>query len=96
MTLSCRETVLRIGVALVLLYITGFLILYEAVRKLAYLSVDHSQYWSPYTSKGPLHNLDFFAMIFVIGTLFLTLVLYYNALPSASELQKGSDSNDER
>ena len=30
---SCRETVLRVGVALVVLYLTGFLILYYSLRK---------------------------------------------------------------
>jgi len=94
MASSCRETVLRVGVALVVLYLTGFLILYEAIRKLICLSVDCSQYWGPYASESPLYGLDLFAMVFVVGTLFLTAVLYYNALPTAGE--KEGPSNDER
>jgi len=89
MTSSCRETVLRVGVGLVILYMTGFLILYDAIRKLICLSVDCSQYWGPYASESPVYGLDFFVMVFIIGTLFLAAMLYFNALPSASEKAKG-------
>ena len=85
---SCRETVLRVGVALVVLYLVGFLILYDAIRKMICLSVDCSQYWGPYASESPVYGLDFFVMVFIVGTLFLTAVLYYNALPTASEKEK--------
>ncbi|WP_167914128.1 hypothetical protein [Thermococcus sp. 21S9] len=88
MASSCRETVLRVGVALVVLYLTGFLILYDAIRKMICLSVDCSQYWGPYASESPVYGLDFFVMVFIVGTLFLTAVLYYNALPTASEKGK--------
>ncbi len=85
---SCRETVLRVGVALVILYLTGFLILYDAIRKMICISVDCSGYWGPYASESPIYGLDFLTMVFVVGTLFLTAVLYSNALPTASEKEE--------
>ena len=78
MTSSCRETVLRVGVGLVILYLTGFLILYDAIRKLISASVE-----------GSVYGLDLLVMFFVLGTLLLTALLYFNALPSASEKAKG-------
>jgi len=74
---SCRETVLRVGVALVFLYLTGFLALYWAIRKLICVSVDCTQYFYPLES--PVYGLDLFVEVFVGGTLLLTVLLYLSA-----------------
>ncbi|WP_457752501.1 hypothetical protein [Thermococcus sp.] len=97
MASSCREIVLKVGVGLVVLYLTGFVILYDAIRKLICISVDCSQYWGPYASESPVYGLDFFVMVFVVGTLFLMGVLYSSARPSGSEKVNGDveDSSNE-
>ena len=70
---SCRETVLRVGVALVILYLTGFLILYYSLRKMVRPPED------------VLFGLDILVMAFVVGTLFLTALIYFDTLSTQSE-----------
>ncbi|NJE30122.1 hypothetical protein E3E38_03535 [Thermococcus sp. 18S1] len=89
---SCEGTVKRIAVGLILLYLTGFLILYYAIRKLICLSADCSGYSGPFASMSPVYGLDMAVAVFVVGTLFLLVMLYlsfgFDGAPSENEMDE--------
>lgn len=92
MASSCEGTVKRIAVGLILLYLTGFLILYYSIRKLICLSVDCRGYPGPVASMSPVYGLDMAVAVFVAGTLFLLVMLYlsfgFDGAPSEKEMDE--------
>lgn len=75
--MSCEEVaalIRRIAVGFTMLFLSGFLILYYAIRKLACATSDLCTSASLRPGPTTIHNVDVLVSVFVISVLFVLLV----------------------
>ncbi|WP_297510739.1 hypothetical protein [Thermococcus sp.] len=79
--MSCEELeglVKKIALALVLLFVSGFSVLYYTIRTVACYSTDLCSRAYLYENNG-IYNLDMLAIFFVISALFIAFLAYISS-----------------
>jgi hypothetical protein len=71
------KTIKKIALGFVLLFLTGFLLIYYEVRRLICATTELC--YAPFFGYSRMAELDMIVAVFVIGTLFFSFALYYSS-----------------